>query len=61
MTPLLLFVPPLLGLPAISIKIVAGLTIIQGALGCLTGALSHRKFHFLSTIDPDGYTRYNLG
>ena len=49
MMPLLLFVPPLLGLPAISIKTVAGLTIIQGVLGCLTGALSHRKFHFLST------------
>ncbi|HEC60981.1 MAG TPA: sulfite exporter TauE/SafE family protein [bacterium] len=48
LTPLLLYVPPLLGYPILSIKIVAGLTIVQGILGCLVGAISHRKFHFLS-------------
>jgi uncharacterized membrane protein YfcA len=49
MTPLLLYVPQLLGFPLLTMKTVAGLTIVQGVLGCLTGALSHYKFHFLST------------
>jgi uncharacterized membrane protein YfcA len=49
MTPLLLFVPPLLSFPALSIRTVAGLTIVQGVLGSFVGALTHRRFRFLST------------
>ncbi len=48
MAPLLLYVPPLFGLAPLSMKIVAGLTIVQGILGCFTGALSHRRFRFVS-------------
>jgi len=48
MTPLLLYVPPLLGLGSFSMRVVAGLTIIQGLLSCLSGGLTHRKFTFVS-------------
>ncbi|TYO97706.1 hypothetical protein EDC39_109110 [Geothermobacter ehrlichii] len=48
MAPLLLYVPPWLGLPAFSMREVAGLTIIQGLTACLSGVLVHRKFHFVS-------------
>jgi len=48
MAPLLLYVPPLLGAPAFSMKVVAGLTIVQGLTACIAGALSHRRFHFVS-------------
>lgn len=48
MAPLLLYVPPLLGAPAFSMKTVAGLTIVQGLTACVSGALTHRKFHFVS-------------
>jgi uncharacterized membrane protein YfcA len=48
MAPLLLYVPPLLGTPAFSMKAVAGLTIVQGLTACVAGALTHRKFHFVS-------------
>lgn len=48
MAPLLLYVPPLLGFSPLSMKAVAGLTIVQGLIACLSGFLSHRKFHFVS-------------
>ncbi len=48
MAPLLLYVPPLFGLESLSMKTVAGLTIVQGLLACVTGALSHRRFRFVS-------------
>ena len=48
MAPLLLFVPPLFGLEPFSMRVVAGLTIVQGLLGCLSGGLTHRKFSFVS-------------
>jgi len=48
MAPLLLYVLPLLGFPALSMQDVAGLTIVQGLTACLAGALTHRKFHFVS-------------
>lgn len=48
MAPLLLYIPPLFGLKPLSMHIVAGLTIVQGLLGCLAGALTHRKYNFVS-------------
>jgi hypothetical protein len=48
MAPLLLYVPPLFGLDPLPMRIVAGLTIAQGLLGCLSGAVSHRRFRFVS-------------
>ncbi len=48
MAPLLLFGPPLLGLEPLSMHTVAGLTIVQSLLGCLAGALSHRRYRFVS-------------
>lgn len=48
MAPLLLYLPPLLGFAPVSMKVVAGLTIVQGLTACLSGALTHRKFHFVS-------------
>ncbi len=49
MAPLLLYIPPLFGFEPFSMKEVAGLTIVQSLLGCLSGALAHKKFHFVST------------
>ncbi len=48
MAPLLLYVPPLLGLEPLSMRIVAGLTIVQGLLASISGALSHRQFRMVS-------------
>jgi uncharacterized membrane protein YfcA len=54
MAPLLLYVPPLFGFEPLPMRIVAGLTIVQGLLGCISGALSHRRFRFVS----DGLSLY---
>ena len=48
LAPLLLYVPPLLGIEPLSMRDVAGLTIVQGLLACLGGVLVHRKFQFVS-------------
>ncbi len=48
MAPLLLFVPPLIGFEPLSMHTVAGLTIVQGLVACITGALVHNKFNFVS-------------
>jgi uncharacterized membrane protein YfcA len=48
MTPLLLYVPQIVGAPAMSMKTVAGLTVVQGLLSSVVGAISHRRFHFFS-------------
>ena len=48
LAPLLLYVPPLFAYAPLSIKAVAGLTIVQGLLGCLSGALAHHRFKFVS-------------
>ena len=48
MAPLLLYVPPLFGLESLPMRTVAGLTIAQGLLACITGAISHGRFHFVS-------------
>lgn len=48
MAPLLLYVPPLFGYETFSMKVVAGLTIVQGLAASLSGVLAHRRFHFVS-------------
>ena len=48
MAPLLLYAPPLLGLEPLCMRTVAGLTIVQGLAACISGALTHRRFHFVS-------------
>jgi uncharacterized membrane protein YfcA len=48
MAPLLLYVPPLFGFEPLPMRTVAGLTIVQGVLGCLAAAQSHRRFQFVS-------------
>ena len=48
MAPLLLYVPPLFGFEPIPMKIVAGLTIVQGLVACMAGVLSHRQFRMVS-------------
>lgn len=49
MAPMLIFLPAWVGVIPLSMKTVAGLTILQGLIGCLFGALYHRKFKFVST------------
>jgi uncharacterized membrane protein YfcA len=48
MAPLLLYTPPLFGLAPLTMRTVAGLTIVQGLAACISGALTHRRFHFVS-------------
>jgi uncharacterized membrane protein YfcA len=48
MAPILIFLPGWVGLPPFSMKVVTGLTIVQGLIGCLFGTLYHRKFNFVS-------------
>jgi uncharacterized membrane protein YfcA len=48
MAPLLLYAPPLLGMEPFTMQSVAGLTIVQGLVGCLAGSLTHKKFNFVS-------------
>lgn len=48
MAPLLLYVPPLVGLEPLSMRTVAGLTIVQGLAACISGGLTHRRFDFVS-------------
>ncbi len=48
MAPLLLYAPPLFGIEPYSMQVVAGLTIVMGLLGCLSGGLTHHRFSFVS-------------
>jgi len=48
MAPLLLYVPPLVGCEPLSMKVVAGLTIVQGLAACISGVIAHRRFNFVS-------------
>ncbi len=48
MAPMLLYVPGWFDLPPLSMQVIAGLTIIQGLFACISGALTHRKFNFVS-------------
>ena len=49
LTPVLLYVPQLLGASAISVKIVTGLTVVQAISGSVLGALRHRAYGNVST------------
>jgi uncharacterized membrane protein YfcA len=49
LAPLLLFVPPLFGMEPLPMRTVAGLTIVQSLLACISGALAHHRFHFVSS------------
>lgn len=48
MAPLLLFLPPLFQLEPLPMRAVAGLTIVQGLVACVSGAVTHRRFQFVS-------------
>jgi len=48
MAPLLLYMPPIFGLEPLTMQTVAGLTIVQGLVGCLAGFCTHKKFNFVS-------------
>jgi uncharacterized membrane protein YfcA len=48
MAPLLIFLPPWVGLEPLSMKVVAGLTITQGLIGCMFGSIYHKKFNYVS-------------
>ena len=48
LAPLLLFVPPLFGMEPLPMRTVAGLTIVQSLLACISGAITHHRFHFVS-------------
>jgi uncharacterized membrane protein YfcA len=49
LTPLLLYLPPLVGGATIPVKIVTGLTIVQAISGSLLGALRHRAYGNVSS------------
>jgi uncharacterized membrane protein YfcA len=49
LTPLLLYLPPLLGGAAIPVKIVTGLTIVQAISGSVLGTLRHRAYGNVSS------------
>ena len=48
MAPLLLYVPPMFGFKPFSMHIVAGLTIIQGLVACISGVIVHKRFNSVS-------------
>lgn len=52
MAPLLLYAPPYFGCEPLPMKVVAGLTIVQGLAACVSGGVAHRRFNFVS----DGLT-----
>ncbi|GAB4336821.1 MAG: sulfite exporter TauE/SafE family protein [Desulfobulbaceae bacterium] len=49
MAPLLLYVPVVLGFPPLSMHTVAGLTIVQGFVACISGGITHGRSPFFST------------
>src|SRR2546429_3130798 len=49
LTPLLLYLPPVVGGAAIPVKIVTGLTIVQAISGSVLGVLRHRSYGNVSS------------
>lgn len=49
MAPLLLYLPQITGMPQLTMHTIAGLTIVQGLAGCISGVAVHHKFSFVST------------
>ncbi|MFQ5880937.1 MAG: sulfite exporter TauE/SafE family protein [Candidatus Methylomirabilales bacterium] len=47
LAPALLYLPPLLGIGALDMRAVAGLTMTQALFACLSGAWRHRKYRFV--------------
>ncbi|MHB8809489.1 MAG: TSUP family transporter [Desulfobulbaceae bacterium] len=47
MAPLLLYVPPLFGFEPLPMRVVAGLTMVQGLIACVAGGIVHRRFNFV--------------
>jgi hypothetical protein len=48
MVPLLLYVPPLAGAGALTMKVVAGLTTVQSFFGAVSGAFAHKRYNRIS-------------
>jgi uncharacterized membrane protein YfcA len=48
MAPLLLYVPQLFGFEPLSMHVVAGLTIVQGLVACISGVIVHKRFNSVS-------------
>jgi hypothetical protein len=48
MVPLLLYVPPLLGVGALTMKVVAGMTSVQSFFGAVSGAFAHKRYNRIS-------------
>jgi len=49
MAPLLLYVPPLFGFDSLSMRTVAGLTIVQGLVAAIFGVSAHHQYDRVST------------
>jgi len=49
LTPVLLYAPQLVGAPALSVKIITGLTVVQAISGSVLGALRHGAYGNVST------------
>lgn len=49
MVPLLLYVPPLIGLAPMAMKTVAGITAVQSFVGAASGAIGHNRFDRIHT------------
>jgi uncharacterized membrane protein YfcA len=49
LTPVLLYLPALVGVPALPVKIITGLTVVQAISGSVLGALRHRSYGNVST------------
>jgi uncharacterized membrane protein YfcA len=59
LTPLLLYLPPAIGIGALPVKIITGLTIVQAISGSVLGAFRHRAYGNVSvrlvlTMGPTG-------
>ncbi len=48
LAPLLFYLPPLLGFQPLSMHTVAGLTIVQGLVACVSGVVVHKHFNAVS-------------
>ena len=48
MAPLLLFMPPIFGFEPLSMHTVAGLTIVQGLVACISGTIIHNRYKSVS-------------
>lgn len=48
MAPLLLYMPPIFGFEPLSMHTVAGLTIVQGLVACISGTIIHNRYKSVS-------------